>query len=205
MKMIEINKPESVGMSPRRMKEIDRVMQAFVEQNKFAGIATLIARRGKVVHFGCFGKLDLAANKPVQTDSLFRIYSLTKPITSVAALILYEEGHFNLNDPVSKWIPEFKEFKVLQAGTSPNIKLTDLEKEITFWHLFTHTSGLGYGFNEEPTEPIEKIYRDANIISPIHLALQFPLSEVIQEIAKLPLCAQPETTWRYSLAHDVLG
>ncbi len=199
--MIETIAPESVGMSSGRLSDMHTAMQAFIDQGKLAGIATLIARRGQVVHFGCYGKLDLAANKPIQPDSLFRIYSLTKPITSVAALILYEEGHFNLNDPVSKWIPEFSNFKVLQESASADIELGVLTKEITFWHLLTHTSGLGYGIN---TEPIEEIYRESKILSPI-LTLQFPLPKIIQKVSELPLAAQPGTTWHYSLSHDVLG
>jgi CubicO group peptidase (beta-lactamase class C family) len=199
--MIETIAPESVGMSSDRLKEIDTTMQAFVDQGKFAGIATLIARRGQVVHYGCYGKLDLAANKPVQPDSLFRIYSLTKPITSVAALMLCEEGHFNLDDPVAKWIPEFNHFKVLPESASTNSELETQTKEITFWHLLTHTSGLGYGFD---TGLIEEIYRDAQLLSPI-LTLQSPLSQTVQKMAELPLAAQPGATWHYSLAHDVLG
>jgi CubicO group peptidase (beta-lactamase class C family) len=206
MKMIKINAPESVGMSSSRLNEIDVAMQSFIDEGKLAGISTLIARRGKVVHLGCYGKLDLAANKPVQADSLFRIASLTKPITCVATLMLCEEGHFKLDDPVSKWIPEFKNFKVFQDNTNVNSELADLETEITFWHLLTHTSGLAYGWNREPQEqlePIKDIYYNAKIIRP--LGLQLPLPEMIQKIAELPLAAQPGATWRYSLAHDVLG
>ena len=116
--MIETVSPESVEMSSDRLKAIDIAMQGLVDEGKLAGISTLIARRGKVVHFGCYGKLDMAADKPIQSDSLFRIYSLTKPITSVAALMLYEAGHFDLNDPVSKWIHEFKDFQVLQESAT---------------------------------------------------------------------------------------
>lgn len=200
--MIETITPERVGMSSGRLKGVHATMQAFVDQDKLAGIATLIARRGKVVHFECYGKLDLATNKPIQPNSLFRIYSLTKPVTAVAALVLYEEGRLHFDDPVSKWIPEFKNFKIL--STSADTVSGALEKEITFWHLLTHTAGLGYGFSVEPTEPIEVIYRDAKIISPT-LILQSPLSEIVKEIARLPLVAQPGSTWHYSLAYDVLG
>ena len=199
--MIRTVAPESVGMSSDRLKDIDATMQAFIDQGKFAGIATLIARRGQGVHFGHYGKLNLAANKPVQPDSLFRIYSLTKPITSVAVLILYEEGHFNLDDPVSKWIPEFNHFKVLPESPSAHSGLEAQTQEITFWHLLTHTSGLGYGFD---TGRVEEIYRDAQLLSPI-LTLQSSLSKTVQKMAELPLAAQPGATWHYSLAHDVLG
>ena len=151
MKMIEMNTPESVGMSSSRVNEIDAAMQAFIDQGKIAGIATLIARRSKVVHLGCYGKLDLAANKPVQPDSLFRIYSLTKPITSVAALMLYEEGHFSLDDPVSKWLPAY-----------PHV-----DGSITLRQLLNHTSGLYMFWDNQalwdelqmkrgPPEPVNK-------------------------------------------------
>ena len=201
--MIEIIAPEKVGMSSKRLKDIETTMQTFVDQSKLAGISTLIARRGKVVHFGCYGKLDLAANKPLQPDSLFRIYSLTKPITSVAALMLYEEGYFDLDEPVTRWIPEFKHFRVLPQSTSSSKDFGMLEKEITFRHLLTHTAGLGYGFN---TEPIEELYREAQIMSvnPIP-ALNGSLTELIEKVVKLPLTAQPGTTWHYSVAHDVVG
>jgi CubicO group peptidase (beta-lactamase class C family) len=202
--MLEINTPESVEMSASHLSEIDTAMQAFIDQGKFAGIATLIARFGKVAHHGCYGKLDLALNKPIQTDSLYRIQSLTKPITAVAALILYDEGHFNLDDPVSKWIPKFKNFKVMKDSTDINSELVDLEKEITFRHLLTHTSGLGYGFNQAPTDPIGEIYRDAKMINSIAVLL-LPLQEIIQKVAELPLASQPGATWRYSLAYDILG
>jgi CubicO group peptidase (beta-lactamase class C family) len=203
-KMIEISNPESVGMSSSRINEIDATMQEFIDQGSYPGLSTLVARYGKVVHFGCYGKLDLATNKPVQPESLFRIYSLTKPVTSLAALMLYEEGHFNINDPVSKLIPEFKNFKVLKDSTKFENELDNLEEEITFWHLLTHTSGLGYGISPEPPDPIEEMYREANIFGPI-ATLQFPLPEIIQKVAELPLATHPGTTWHYSLAHDVLG
>ena len=203
--MIEEISPETVGMSPGRLKDIDIVMQEYIDQGKLAGISTLIARRGKVVHFGCYGKLDIAADKPIQFDSLFRIYSLTKPITSVAALMLYEAGHFNLNDPVSKWIPEFKDFKVLHEdanlGLEPNLPV----REMTIWHLLTHTSGLGYGFDPQPVESIEAIYRDAKIFNTTSITFAMPLPEIIRTITRLPLAAQPGEIWHYGLSHDVLG
>lgn len=200
--MIETIAPESVGLSAGRLKDIHATMQAFVDQGKLAGLATLIARHGRVAHFECYGKLDLAANKPVQPNSLFRIYSLTKPVTAVAALMLYEEGRLHLDEPVSNWIPEFKNFTILP--TISNIEPGILAKDITFWHLLTHTAGLGYGFSAEPTEPIEVLYRDAKLVNST-LILQMPLLEMIQKVTGLPLVAQPGATWHYSLAYDVLG
>jgi len=105
-------KPEEVGLCTERLKRINKVMQSYVDENKVAGLVTMVARRGKVVHFECFGARDIEANKPMQPDTIFRIYSMSKPITSVAVMMLYEEGYFQLNDPVSKFIPEFKDVKV---------------------------------------------------------------------------------------------
>jgi CubicO group peptidase (beta-lactamase class C family) len=201
--MIELVASETVGIPPQRLAAIDAALQACVDQGKLAGISTLIACKGKVIHFGCYGKLNLSTGVPVRPDSLFRIYSLTKPIISVAALTLYEAGLFDLDQPVSRWIPEFKNLRVWQEGYSVNGATSALETDITFWHLFTHTSGLGYGFGE-PADPVDKIYQDANLIrSP--LTLQVPLPELVRRISRLPLVAQPGATWHYSLSHDVLG
>jgi CubicO group peptidase (beta-lactamase class C family) len=113
--MIELVAPESVGVPSERLSAIDSTMQSYIAQGKFAGISTLIACKGKVIHFGCYGKLDLGSGTPVRPDSLFRLASLTKPITSAAALMLYEDGGFDLDEPVFKWIPEFKNFRVWQV------------------------------------------------------------------------------------------
>jgi CubicO group peptidase (beta-lactamase class C family) len=199
--MIELVAPESVGISSERIAAIDAAMQTYIDQGKFAGISTLIACKGNVIHFGCFGKLDLRSSMPIRPDSLFRLASLTKPITAAAALMLYEDGRFDLDEPVSKWIPEFKTFRVWQEG---NGATGALETEITFWHLFTHTSGLGYGFGE-PTDPVEKIYLEAGLMRPPIWTLNYPLPELIQRVSKLPLIAQPGTMWHYGLSHDVLS
>lgn len=163
--MLKLVPPESVGIPSERLAAIDAAMRAYIDQGKFAGLSTLIACKGKVIHFGCYGKLDIGRGVPVQADSLFRIYSLTKPITSVGALMLFEEGHFALDEPVHKWIPEFKNFRVWQEGEGRNGATSALETDITFWHLLTHTSGLGYGFGE-PTDPFEKIYQEAQLLTP---------------------------------------
>ena len=202
--MAEKTKPESVGMSSSHMDVIDITLKEFIDSGKLAGMIALIARRGKVVKFDCYGKLDVSADKPVQADSLFRIASLTKPITSVGVLMLYEQGYFNLDDPVSKWIPSFKNFKVLPDVTNLESEPSNLEREITFRHLLTHTSGLGYGFDPDSTEPIERIYLDEKIISPFGLP-QLSLPQMIDKVSNLPIAFQPGKTWKYSIAHDVLG
>ena len=201
--MIELVASESVGVPSERISAIDGAMQSYIAQNKLAGITTLIACKGKVIHFGCYGKLDINTGIPIRPDSLFRIYSLTKPIVSVAALMLYEDGLFDLAEPISRWIPEFKNFRVWQEGYTVNGATSALETDITLWHLFTHTAGLGYGFGE-PTDPVDKIYQEAQLIcSP--LRLQYPLAELVRKLSTLPLAAQPGVTWHYSLSHDVLG
>jgi CubicO group peptidase (beta-lactamase class C family) len=193
--------PEQVGLSFSRLADLHAAMQAFVDQGKFAGIATLIARRGQVVDFRQYGLLDIAANKPLRPDSLFRIASLAKPITSVATLMLHDEGLFDLDDPVSKWLPDFKNFKVSLNPAGEPLELVNLEKQITFRHLLTHTSGLGYGFMGGL---IEDLYASLKVFSPT-FTFQYPLSEFVRKLPALPLVAQPRTIWSYSLAHDVLG
>ncbi len=199
--MIETVTPEQAGLSASHLNELHATMQAFVDDGQFAGVSTLIARRGQIVDAGCYGMLDLAAGKPILPNSLFRIYSLTKPITAVAALVLFDEGRFELDDAVSKWIPEFKNFRVLPVAPGPDQDLRVLEREITFRHLLTHTAGLTYGFFGGPAGDA---YLAENIQDPI-LMLQLPLSELVQTLARLPLVAQPGTIFSYGLAHDVLG
>jgi len=190
--MVETVTPEQVGMSSSRLGDLHATMQAFIDETKFSGLATLIVRHGQIVDSRCYGQLDIAANKPLRPDSLFRILSLTKPITAVATLMLYDEGRFELDDPVSQWIPAFKRLKVEQKAADGATELHALDQEITLRHLLTHTSGLGYGNDE---------------IAPWGhgVVLQFPLPEFVQKLAQLPLVAQPGMIFNYSLAHDVLG
>jgi CubicO group peptidase (beta-lactamase class C family) len=141
-------KPEQVGFSSTRLERIDTVMQRYVDENKIAGILAMVARRGQSVYSKGFGMMDIEANKPMEFDTLFRIYSMTKPITSVAVMMLFEEAHFQLTDPVSRFIPGFEDAKVLVNATESGLELANLECEITIWHLLTHTAGLSYGFEE---------------------------------------------------------
>lgn len=134
-------KPEKVGMSAQRLERINAALQGFVDDGKLAGAVTMISRRGKVVHLKEFGKLDLDADTDMKQDSLFRIYSMTKPLVTVAAMILYEEGRFQLNDPISRYMPEFENTKVLENGVE-----VDPDRPITVKHLMSHTAGMTYGF-----------------------------------------------------------
>jgi CubicO group peptidase (beta-lactamase class C family) len=190
--------PEQAGFSASRLSRIGALMQDYVDQNKLAGLVTMVARRGKVVHLERCGLMDLEAQKPMQIDTIFRIYSMTKPITSVALMMLYEQGHFQLHDPVSRFIPEFANVKVFADAAGKDVILTELDKEITLWHLLTHTAGLTYNFFED--SPVDALYRQADVLQP-----DTTLEEMVHKLAKLPLVHQPGTAWRYSMATDVLG
>jgi CubicO group peptidase (beta-lactamase class C family) len=175
-------------------------MQGYVDQGKLAGLITAVARHGEVAHFECFGMMDIEAAKPMRPDTIFRIYSMTKPITCAAFMMLLEEGGVLLHDPVSRFIPDFADLKVFVERTEAGITYTDTVREITVRDLLTHTSGLGYGLFED--SPVEDLYRAEQFFQ---LVLQPTLPEMIHKLAGLPLAHQPGTCWRYSMAHDVIG
>ena len=189
--------PAEVGISAERLWKIQPAMQALVDSGKFAGILTLVARKGKIVHFKTVGFSDLASSKPMTEDALFRIYSMTKPITSVAIMMLYEDGKLDLDDPVSKFIPEFAKTKVYAGGGSQNPMLVPLKRAITISDLLSHTSGLTYGsFGQTP---VDTLYRAVNLFaSPSNAAFA-------RKVARLPLRFQPGTRWVYGVSTDILG
>jgi len=199
---METVQPESMGFSSQRLGRIDRVMQQYVDEKKLAGMVTLIARHGKIVHFDKFGMADIRGKKPMQTDSLFRIYSMTKPITSTAVLMLFEEGRFRLTDPVHQYIPAFKDVKVLDSSPNSQRRLVEPQRLITIRDLLTHTSGLSYGFDDNFY--IDDLYRK-NMWAKIERNPNMILEEMVAEIAKIPLVFHPGTNFRYSTAVDVLG
>jgi CubicO group peptidase (beta-lactamase class C family) len=190
---------EKVGLSSTRLGRVNTMMQKYVSQGKYAGIITMVARRGQIAHFECFGMMDVESAKPMRPDTIFRIYSMSKPVTSVAVMMLYEEGHFQLHTPVSEFISEFKETKVFAGGTESNIELADLEREITIHDLLTHTSGLTYG--PDTDLPVDALYKQALD----KLEKGATLEEMVQLVATLPLIHQPGSAWRYSFSTDVLG
>ena len=193
-----MTKPEKVGLSSARLERINTLMQNYVDEEKLAGVVTMVARRGKVVHFERFGLMDIESKKPMQLDTVFRIYSMSKPITSVAVMMLYEEGRFQLNDPISKYVPEFKEVKVFVKKTEEGLELADLERQITIRDLLSHTAGLGYGWNDDP--PFDEIYREADLFN-----REGTIKDLVEKLTKLPLLYQPGTKWHYSVSVDVLG
>lgn len=185
--------PEDVGMSTSRFGRIAPVMQGYVDDGKIPGALTMIAREGRLVHFEKFGTQDVASAKPIEFDTIFRIYSMTKPITSIAVMMLYEEGRFQLGTPVSEFIPAFKD---MQVYTENGEDIVDAETEMTIKHLLTHTSGLIYGGDGE--HPINQRYRDANYY-------RGDLAYMAQELGKIPLYCHPGRAWNYGMSTDVLG
>jgi len=190
--------PTDLGFASERLARINTKMQSYVDENKLAGISTLIARRGKVIHFEHIGHADMEAGTPISAETIFRIYSMTKPITSVAALMLFEKGRFRLNDPVADYLPEFKDCRVLeQNGT-----LVKPAQPMTIRHLFTHTAGLSYGFDEQ--FQIDRLYQQ-QVWGPLQSNPETTLGEWIAMMAQMPLAYHPGTRFRYSVATDVLG
>jgi CubicO group peptidase (beta-lactamase class C family) len=197
-------RPADVGLSSERLERITSAIQRSVDDKRIAGGVALVARHGKVVYLKAVGMADREAQKPMRTDSIFRICSMTKPITSVAVMMLYEEGRFMLNQPVSDFIPEFKNMKVLdppwpQDKTSPPGALVDAKRPITIRHLLTHTSGLTYGGPR-----LEKKYLEAGVATGL-LQQEGTIGDMVKKLAKQPLLFQPGDAWEYSLADDVLG
>ena len=191
--------PESVGVSTERLKRLETGLQRFVDEGRLAGVTTLLARRGKVVHVTTFGKKDVRSPNPITRDSIFRIYSMTKPVTATAMMMLFEEGKWQLDDPVSRYIPEFAKLQVY-IGDNPDgtMKLEDARRAMTMRELMTHTSGLGYVLN--PANAVDRL-----IIKEQILRSDVPLQVMIDKLAKTPLMAQPGTRWYYSIAIDVQG
>lgn len=185
--------PESVGMSSAALERIAPVMQGWVDSGELVGVVTMVARKGEVVHFEKFGTLDKETGAPIGTDSLFRIYSMSKPVTTVAAMMLYEEGRFLLTDPVSKYLPEFAELRVVAPGGS----LVAPARQMTIQMLMTHSSGLTYGVFGDTM--VDRQYRDAQILQNTDLA------EMITRLSTIPLQFQPGTRFHYSVSTDVLG
>jgi CubicO group peptidase (beta-lactamase class C family) len=197
--------PEEVGLSSERLGRIASAIQKGVDDGRLAGGVSLVARHGKIAYFQAVGMADRDARRPMRTDSIFRICSMSKPLTSVAVMILYEEGRFALSDPVSDYLPEFKHMKVLdppwpQDKTSPPGALVDAKRPITIFNLLTHTSGLTYQWNVR----LGKAYQDASVGSGI-MQHEGTIGEGVKRLAALPLLFQPGDDWEYSLADDVLG
>lgn len=194
-----IESPEAVGFNAERLARIKPVMQSYVDERGFAGISTLLARRGKVVHFEQVGYQDRASKTPLAPDTIYRIYSMTKPIICTALMTLFEEGRFQLFDPVAKFLPSFAKLRVHTTTASGDSREVDLERPVLVRDLFTHTSGLTYNFLTDT--PVSAMYRESGLMSDGNSSLE----RVIGELTRLPLAYQPGSRWHYSMAIDVLA
>jgi CubicO group peptidase (beta-lactamase class C family) len=193
-------KPESVGLSSDRLDRIASVVQRDIDDKRIAGAVTLVVRHGKVAWFKAQGMADRENSKPMPTDALFRICSMTKPITSVAVMMLYEEGKFLLDDPVSKYLPEFKNPKVLVKPASGEPYTIPATKEITIRDLLRHTSGITYNWNSD----LGPMYEKADVASGL-LQYDGMIGDSVKRLGPLPLLFNPGERFEYSLSLDVLG
>ena len=193
-------KPESVGLSSDRLERIETVVKHDIDDKRIAGAVTLVVRHGKVAWFKAQGMSDREAAKPMPNDAMFRICSMTKPITSVAVMMLYEEGKFLLEDPVSKYLPEFKSPKVLVKPAKGEPYSIPATKEITIRDLLRHTSGITYQWNDD----LGPMYEKANVASGL-LQYDGTIGDSVKQLAALPLLFNPGDKFEYSLGIDVLG
>ncbi len=193
-------KQEEVGLSSERLVRIRPWLQDYLESGKLPGATILVARHGKVVFCESEGFRDVEAAKPMTADAILRFYSMTKPITSVALMMLYEKGLFQLDDPVSEFIPSFEKARVYVSGDPDDMVCEPLKTPITLHHLLTHTSGLTYGFGNQG--PIPELYRTRHTDFDTH---DGPLDKVVERLAPIPLEYQPGQRWNYGVSCDVLG
>ena len=195
-------KPEEVGLSSERLAMITEVLQADVASKKIPGAVLLIARHGKLAYLESVGKVDPATDKPMTVDGIFRVYSMSKPITTVAAMMLVEDGKLNLENPVAMYLPEFAKMMVgvekPDAGGTPTLELVPARRPISVYDLMRHTSGITYGFFG--TGLVKKAYDEARLLQDDQSSAEFS-----QRVAKLPLSYQPGTTWDYGHSTDILG
>jgi CubicO group peptidase (beta-lactamase class C family) len=200
---LPIARPETVGLSSARLARLSEVMQRYVDEGRLGGAVTLVARAGKVAHLQAYGTLDPATGAPMPTDAIFRIASQTKAVTSVAVMILFEEGKLLLGDPVSKYIPEFASTTVAvpdKSAKGPGYRIVPAKRKITVRDLLTHSSGVSYGDG-----PAKELYKAAGIQGWFLAERDEPIGQVIKRLAALPFDAQPGEKYIYGYNTDILG
>jgi CubicO group peptidase (beta-lactamase class C family) len=193
--------PGEVGMDTARLARIDRHFASYVDDGRLPGYQLVISRHGRIAHLTSYGSADIEAGRAVETDTLWRIYSMTKPITSVAAMMLYEQGAFELTDPISRWLPEFAASRVYVGGPATRPVTVPATEPIRVWHVLTHTAGLTYAFHH--AHVTDEIYRLAGF--DLEASNNLDLAGSVAAWAGLPLAFEPGTEWLYSAATDVLG
>jgi CubicO group peptidase (beta-lactamase class C family) len=196
---IEID-PEKAGFAPGRLDRLDRHFARYVDDGLLAGWQLAVARDGKLVHHGTYGSRDREADLPVTDDTIWRVYSMTKPLTSVAAMMLHEDGLLPLRQPLAGILPEFADARVFTSGSATNPGTAPAEP-ILIWHLLSHTSGMTYGFlHQTPADEMHRLL-DAEFFPPKGVTL----AELVPRWARVPLLFQPGTSWNYGVSTDVLG
>ncbi|MDA1075787.1 MAG: serine hydrolase, partial [Proteobacteria bacterium] len=200
--------PRGAGMAPDRLARIsDHLMERYIKPGKIAGALPMVFRKGKLAYCEALGSMDLERGKPMRDDTIFRIYSMTKPITSVAIMMLYERGHFQLSDPVWRFIPEWRDLQVYQAGVAPNFMSQAPLRAMTIRDLLTHMSGLTYGFMNRTN--VDHAYRRLGVsgAAPGERADNAAenLEEMVERLSRIPLEFSPGTRWNYSVSTDILG
>jgi CubicO group peptidase (beta-lactamase class C family) len=194
-------KPEEVGLSSPRLARIGEHFQRYIDAGKLAGVLTLVARRGQIAYLEPQGHLEIERRRPLTRDAVFRIYSMTKPITSVGLMMLYEQGRFQLDDPVHRFIPSWKDLRVFVGGNHPVWKTAPVERAMTIRDLLSHTSGLTYGFMERTN--VDAAYRKLGVADRTRPG--YTLRDMVDTLAELPLEFSPGTLWNYSVSTDVVG
>jgi len=203
------DRPEDFGFSGARLSRIGSFFtEKYVETGRLPGVLTAVVRRGQLVSLSCSGHRDVASGAPLAPDSIFRVYSMTKPLTSIALMSFYEEGRFQLDDPVSRFIPEFGDLRVWEDGTPLAYRTAFPEREMVVRDLLTHTAGLTYGFMSR--HPVDALYRRSGIdgrstLAPSEAKPSVDLAEMVAKLAELPLLFSPGSRWSYSVATDVCG
>lgn len=193
--------PASVGLSAERLERVTRAIAAAVNDGEVAGAVALIQRRGQIAYIESFGMADFEAARLMQPDDLFRIASMTKPVTSVAVMMLYEEGRLRLDDPVARHLPEFDREMLVVSTSDEGFEFEPAERPVTVRDLLTHTSGIGYRFMG--AEPLTSLYAEAGIVDGLDSVLSN--AELVDRLATMPLAHQPGEAWTYGLNTDVLG
>jgi CubicO group peptidase (beta-lactamase class C family) len=193
--------PAEVGLDPDRLQRIGRHFARYVDDGKLPGWLITVSRYGRLAYLATYGSRDVEAGLAAETDTVWRLYSMTKPVTSVAAMMLYEQGGFELNDPVSRFIPSFADVRVYSGGSDLRLVTVPATEPVRIWHLLTHTAGLTYGFHR--VHPVDALYRAAGFEWSTPAGVD--LAQACDIWAGIPLLFQPGAEWNYSMATDVLG
>ena len=191
--------PEEVGMSSRALENIGRIVERYIEAGKYPGAITMVARHDQVVHFQTYGNMDDEAGKAMRPDAIVRAYSMTKPIASVALMQLYEQALFQLDDPVSAYVPELKDLQVLTGGTADAPQTRAASREMSIRDVLMHTSGL---VQRGSDNPVAELYARAGFVGP---NTQFTLADMVKKLGEIPLYCDPGSEWNYGMSTDIVG